>query len=151
MDNAEGGGGLAPLTSVQQRLLSDLDKLTDKRKNLEAELKALEKQLKKVDVEVEATRRMLGLVEATEKQLAAQGQDSLHEIGQVPVETGTKVRGRFAARSAFWHDTCVLCRNSPRQQLLANEPGKLRRRSRRSLSPRGPFLWPFARTTCCLC
>jgi hypothetical protein len=47
-------------------------------------------------MELEATRRMLRLVEATEQQLAAQGQSHVHESGptHLPVEAGTEVRAQ---------------------------------------------------------
>jgi chromosome segregation ATPase len=73
MDADEDGQGLALLGEVREKLLSELAKLADKRKDLEAQLEAALQELKEVDVEVEATRRMLGLVEATEQQLAAHG------------------------------------------------------------------------------
>jgi hypothetical protein len=94
MDDAEGRGELAALADVREQLLSELAKLMDKRKSLEVQMEALGEELKGVDVEVEATRRMLELVEATEQQLAGQGQEELHEseARDVPVEAGTEVR-----------------------------------------------------------
>jgi predicted nucleic acid-binding Zn-ribbon protein len=92
MEPGQGGGGLALLGEVRAQLSSELVALNNKRQNLEAQLEApieaqqldaLEKELKEVDVKVEATQRMLGLVEATEQQLAGQGQG----------ETTTEVRG----------------------------------------------------------
>jgi hypothetical protein len=69
-------------------------------RDLEAQLE-LGEALKGVDVEVEATRRMLGLVEATEQQLADQGEEELHGGGpeHVSAEAGTEVRGGSHAMS----------------------------------------------------
>jgi chromosome segregation ATPase len=99
MDHVDGEKGRALLGDVREQLLQELDKLTDKRKSLEAQMEALGEQLKKVDVEVEAKRRMLGLVEATEQQLAGGGEEDLHETGPEPssAEASTEVRGRGSA------------------------------------------------------
>jgi chromosome segregation ATPase len=75
MEAAEGGGGLALFAELREQLSRELIKLADKRVRIEAQLEALPKELKALDVEVEATRRMLELVEATEQQLAGQGQE----------------------------------------------------------------------------
>jgi chromosome segregation ATPase len=95
MDDAEGKGELALLGDLRENLRRQLDSLSDKRKSIEAQLEALGKELKGVDVEEEAMRRMLGLVEGTEQQLAAQGQEELHESGpdHAPVEPRVEVRG----------------------------------------------------------
>jgi hypothetical protein len=45
---------------------------------------SLEAQLLAVGKELEAKRRRLGLVEATEQQLASQAQEALHESGPPP-------------------------------------------------------------------
>jgi hypothetical protein len=53
------------------------------------------KELKKVEAKVEETRRVLGLVETTEQQLAAlggAGDSHESEARDLPVEAGTKVR-----------------------------------------------------------
>jgi vacuolar-type H+-ATPase subunit D/Vma8 len=91
--------GLALLGEVREQLLNELVRLADKRKDLEAQLEAALKELyvKEVDVEVKATRRMLGLVEATEQDLAAQGQEDL----EGPESTGKEVRGGGSAESAI--------------------------------------------------
>jgi chromosome segregation ATPase len=81
MANVDGDGGIALLGELREQLLSELVKLADKRKDVEARLEPLKKELKEVDVEVEATRRMLGLVEATEQQLAGQEQEEMQESG----------------------------------------------------------------------
>jgi hypothetical protein len=90
METAEGRGGVALLGYVREHLRSELVKLVDKRKDLEAQ----GEELKEVDVEVEATRRMLGLVEATEQQLGDQGQAGPHESGSdhSSAEAATEVR-----------------------------------------------------------
>jgi septal ring factor EnvC (AmiA/AmiB activator) len=95
MNGAEGRGELALLGDVRKKLRRELRKLTKERAELKTQLEALGEELKEVDVEVEATRRMLGLVEATEQQLAAQGEEELHEseAQNLPVEAGTQVRG----------------------------------------------------------
>jgi chromosome segregation ATPase len=95
----EGKSGLALLRETREQLLSELGKLTDKRKDLEARLEALGEELKGVDVEVEATRRMLGLVEATEQQLAGQ-EEAIADEPPTSVEAGTEVRGEAVATSA---------------------------------------------------
>jgi hypothetical protein len=92
MANVDGDGG-ALLGELREQLLSELAKLADKRKDLEAQREALGEELKGVDVEVEATRRMLGLVEATEQQLADQGRAGLGENDSqdLPVENREEV------------------------------------------------------------
>jgi hypothetical protein len=77
---ARPGGRLALLRDLREQLVNELRMLTYKRKDLEAHQEA-GRELKEVAVEMEATRRMLGLVQATEQQLAGQGQEELHENG----------------------------------------------------------------------
>jgi chromosome segregation ATPase len=102
METAEAREGLAMLGGVRERLLSELVKLSDKRKDLEAQrlrleaqLKPLKKELKEVVLEVEAAQRMLALVEATEQQLAGQGKGGANESGpdHSSAEASTEVRG----------------------------------------------------------
>jgi hypothetical protein len=155
MDYAEDGEGLTLLAGVREHLRRELGKLTDKRKDLEAQLEALGEELKGVDVEVEAMRRMLGLVEATEQQLAAQGQAGLHESGpdHSSVEASTEVRGRdITAGQSLSADARVCC-SSLRQRLPSNDPDHVRLMPSlsRSPSPREPSPWPYGKTTCCHC
>jgi hypothetical protein len=105
MTDAEGGQGLALLATEREDLRRELAELTDKRKGLEAQREALGEELKGVDVEIEATQRMLGLVEATEQQLTAQGEAGPHESGpgHTAVEPRIEVRGwlKRIPRSSF--------------------------------------------------
>jgi hypothetical protein len=78
-------------------------------------------ELKEVDVEVEATIRMLGLVEATEEQLAAQGQAGPNERGPAPLLVEVRAwRGDYAqegaSRSSFDLTMCPCC-SHPCQRL----------------------------------
>jgi hypothetical protein len=72
------------LAKLRQKLQGKLEGLVEKRSGLERELEVLGK-------DIESTRRMLELVETTEEQLAAQGQEhrAVEEQGPGP---STQVR-----------------------------------------------------------
>jgi GTP cyclohydrolase II len=101
MDRVDGEKGCALLGDMREQLLSQLAKLADKRKSLEAQREALGEKLRGVDVEMDTKRRMLGLVEATEQQLADRGREELHESepDHSSVEDGTEVRGMCSSSS----------------------------------------------------
>jgi hypothetical protein len=96
MDDAEAGGALAALAKVREQLRSELVKLAKERKKLIKQRKAQRRrgELEEVDSEVEAKQRMLGLVEATEQELAAQGQEDSHGDApdSSPIQAGEEVR-----------------------------------------------------------
>jgi hypothetical protein len=146
---------LALLGDARQRLLNELAELADRRQSLEVRTKAMQNELEGVHVEVEAKRRMLELVEATEQQLAGQGQEEPHEsdLQHLLGEAGTEVRGGGARGDwPFSHNPYVrMCVNSLHQRLPASIPAHVRPVMRRNLSPRGPSLIPCGRTTCCRC
>jgi TolA-binding protein len=97
MDDAEDGEVLDLLDDLLEDLYGQLVELGDKRKKLIKQRKAQRKrgELEKVDSELEATRRILGLVEATAKELATQGQEGVHEggAGHSLTDAGKEVRG----------------------------------------------------------
>jgi hypothetical protein len=68
------------LAGLHARLQLELEKLGQKRWHLKRQQEALGKELQGVDVEVQATRRMLGLVEATEQQLRDKGRKTLKRV-----------------------------------------------------------------------
>jgi hypothetical protein len=98
-DDPEGRSGRVLLGDVRARLRRELGTLIAKHKNLEqqrlileAQREALGEELREVDAGIVDTRRMLGLVEATEQQLAAQERDrpAIEKCGPRP---STQVRG----------------------------------------------------------
>jgi hypothetical protein len=99
MEDDEATSGPVLLVGVREHLLGELEKLAHKRSKLEAQMSALGEDLEEVDSQVEATRRMLGLVEATEQQLAGQGQEELHgtELQHSPVAARVEVSGGASA------------------------------------------------------
>jgi hypothetical protein len=101
-----------------------------------------------VGAELEATRRMLGLVEATEQQLAGLGLEILHDTG--PASLLDEVRARAGHRQDHGHMMPVSWCNSP---LLSSglDPRRPMSGRRLSRSPRGLFPGPCGRTTCCHC
>jgi hypothetical protein len=79
---------------ARKQLLSELAQLARRRHYLEAQQVALRKELEEVDAEAMAKLRMLGLVDATEQQLAGPAQGMLREDGpDLPVEARFEVRG----------------------------------------------------------
>jgi hypothetical protein len=87
MDGAEGRKELALLAAEREHLLSELSKLTENRKNPKGRMKG-------DGMKLEALQRMVGLVAATEQQLAGQGEAGLGESGpdHSSMEDGTEVR-----------------------------------------------------------
>jgi hypothetical protein len=129
MDDAEGEGVLAALAEAREHLRSELVRLADERVTLEAKPEGPVEYLQWLDSEVEGTRRMLGLVEATKEELAAQGQELVH--GEKPdkssTDAGEEVRAHDSADSSCSaSDIRVTCKQ--------HTPTTALKRSRLSLS-----------------
>jgi hypothetical protein len=153
MDDAEGEGVLAVLADVREHLRRELVRLADKRKKLIKQRKAQRRsgELEEVDSELEAAGRMLRVVEATEEELEAQGQDGSAGIASdvSSVQAGQEVRrGGSPTMSPSRPLTYARVATSARRRLPSSELAHLRRMSICKLSP---FLWESGRTICCRC
>jgi predicted nucleic acid-binding Zn-ribbon protein len=95
MDDADERRVLALLGDLREQLRSEVADLAGRRESLTAQREALGEELEGVIAQLVAKQRMLSLVEATEQQLAGQGQEEVHERGpaHLSVEAGTEVRG----------------------------------------------------------
>jgi hypothetical protein len=97
-------GVLGLLADTRRQLIKTLAELTDKRETIGAKREEVRKDFKEVGDKLEATRRVLGLVEAMEQQLAGQGQAGPMQSGPDHSSEGavTEVRG------GAWADTAVV-------------------------------------------
>jgi hypothetical protein len=153
MDDAEAGGALAVLAEVREQLGSELAKLAPRRKELKNQRKAqrYRGELKEVESKVEAMQRMLGLVEATEEQLAAQGlDDSTGGTSDISrIQAGEEVRLTDTPKMSPSRPlTYARVATSASLKLPSSGLAHLPPTSCRMLPP---FLWACGRTTCCRC
>jgi hypothetical protein len=97
MEDADERGALALLGELREQLLSDVAEWVGRRESLTVQGEAPGEELEGVIASLVAKHRMLSLVEATMEQLAAHGQEDVHESGPAhsSVEARTKVRGRL--------------------------------------------------------
>jgi hypothetical protein len=138
---------LEALADLRRELQGELGALVQKRTGLERELETLDK-------DIESKRRMLELVEATEEQLATQGQGHQDLEGRGP-RASTQVRGSVRLQDLseqVWPTWGLYpCCDSPRQRLPSSGPVPRRSIPSRSRSPRGLSPRPCGGTTCCRC
>jgi hypothetical protein len=149
MEVATASSVLEALADLRRGLEGELEALAEKRTGLERELEALDK-------DIESKHRMLGLVETTKEQLAAQGRGQPDVEGDGP-GASTQVRGSAKLKDLIkpvWPTWgwCPCC-DSPRQRLRSSGPVPRRPMSgcRFSLSPPGTSPLRCGRTTCCPC